>query len=283
VVEEGGSMRFLSLFSGIGGLDLGLERAGMECVAQVEIDPFCRRALAKHWPNVPRFEDVRTVTAESLASVGVIDLIAGGFPCQDVSTAGVMRGIGGGRSSLYREVIRLSSEILPRFVLMENVAGLFVDARIGVVLGDLATIGYNAEWDCIPAAAIGAHHIRDRVFILAYPKRERWEKDLRGGNTGFMGHSSDSASFERATKAIKTPSCGESLPIWPDSEMSGNDDAADSFERPIRPMLAERWMDEPDMGRVADGVPAWLDRYRGIGNAVHVAVAEWIGMRIMET
>lgn len=105
-------MRFLSLFSGIGGLDLGLERSGMNCIAQVEIDPFFRRVLAKHWPNVPRFEDVRTVTVEKLPTG--IDLIAGGFPCQDISNAGNRRlGLGGDRSGLWFHFFRLICEIRP--------------------------------------------------------------------------------------------------------------------------------------------------------------------------
>lgn len=275
-------MNFLSLFSGIGGLDLGLERAGMKCVAQVEIDPFCRKVLAKHWPDVPRFEDVRTITAKDFNGQR-IDLIGGGFPCQDVSTAGVMRGFAEGtRSSLYREVLRIAGEIRPRFIILENVAGLFVDGRIGIVLGDLAKIGFDAEWDCIPASAIGVHHIRDRVFILAYSERIRWKEDLRGREPGIMGSTQNATFAERPTKAIKIAGSSESLPIWPDSEMPGRNDKSDCERRPERPVLTSQWMDEPAMGRVADGVPGWLDRYRALGNAIVPQVGEWIGRRIME-
>jgi DNA (cytosine-5)-methyltransferase 1 len=273
-------MKFLSLFTGIGGIDLGLERAGMKCVAQVEIDPFCRAVLAKHWPDVPRFNDVRKFNRSCIDEN--VDLIAGGFPCQDVSTAGSMRGLeNGSRSGLYREVLRLACEFRPRYLFMENVAGLFVDGRIGIVLGDLATIGFDAEWDCIPAAAIGAHHIRDRVFILAYSERLRWSAHLRGREPGILGGASYPTSCERAAQTTQASGGREGFPIWSDSEMSGANDPADLPSRPERPALVEQWLDEPDLGRVVDGIPAWLDRYRTLGNSVHPDVATWIGQRIM--
>jgi DNA (cytosine-5)-methyltransferase 1 len=160
-------MTFGSLFSGIGGMDLGLERAGMECRWQVEIDPYCSRVLEKHWPYVKRYGDIRTVTA-----LERVDLVAGGFPCQDVSWAGRRAGIDGARSGLWGEFQRLVSEIRPPLVLVENVPGL-LHRGIGRVLGSLAEIGYDAEWDCIPACAFGAPHTRERLFILAYPAGQR--------------------------------------------------------------------------------------------------------------
>lgn len=162
-------MTFGSLFSGIGGLDLGLERAGMICRWQVEIDPFCLRLLEKRWPKVKRYEDIRSIKHETLERV---DLIAGGFPCQDVSHAGPRIGIDGPRSGLWREFDRIICYLRPRLVLVENVTGL-LDRGIERVLGDLAEIGYDAEWDCISACAFGAPHPRERVFVLAYPKGER--------------------------------------------------------------------------------------------------------------
>ncbi len=162
-------MRFGSLFSGIGGMDLGLERAGMECAWQVEIDPFCRKVLTKHWPNVPKFEDVREVGKHNLERV---DLIAGGFPCQDVSHAGPRIGISGQRSGLWLYFDRIIAQLRPRYVLVENVTGLF-DRGIERVLGDLAERRYDAEWTVLPACPFGAPHPRERVFILAYPAGER--------------------------------------------------------------------------------------------------------------
>ena len=154
---------FGSLFAGIGGIDLGLERAGFECRWQVEIDPFCRQVLAKHWPSVHRHDDVRTAGAACLEKV---DVICGGFPCQDISHAGKREGIGGARSGLWKEYARIVGEIQPKAILIENVAALR-GRGLNVVLTDLAALGYSAEWDCIPAAAVGAPHRRDRIFIIA--------------------------------------------------------------------------------------------------------------------
>lgn len=158
-----------SLFSGIGGIDLGLERAGFRIAAQVEIDDYCRRVLAKHWPGVPRFADIREVTGDD---IGDVDLLAGGFPCQDISNAGKRAGIDGERSGLWGEFARLVREIRPRYVLVENV-GALLGRGIDRVLGDLAALGYDAEWESLPAAAFGAPHLRWRVFLVAYPNGDR--------------------------------------------------------------------------------------------------------------
>ncbi|MDY6895180.1 MAG: DNA cytosine methyltransferase, partial [Thermotogota bacterium] len=164
---------FGSLFAGIGGFDLGLERAGMECKWQVEIDPFCQKVLAKHWPEVKKYEDVRKVGKHNLEPV---DLICGGFPCQDISNAGSRLGLAGKRSGLWAEYYRIICELRPRFIVVENVSALLVRG-FGVVLGDLATCGYNAEWQCFPAAYFGAPHPRDRVFIVAYSNRIRLPRE----------------------------------------------------------------------------------------------------------
>jgi DNA (cytosine-5)-methyltransferase 1 len=162
--------KVLDIFSGIGGFSLGLERTGgFETVAFCEIDPYCRRVLAKHWPGVPCYEDVRELTAERLAADGIaVDVIAGGFPCQDISEAGLRTGLQGARSGLWREYSRLVGELRPRFVIVENVSELLRNG-LGDVLGDLAKVGYDAEWHSIPALAVGADHIRERIWIVAYP------------------------------------------------------------------------------------------------------------------
>ena len=163
-------LRVLDLFSGIGGFSLGLERTGgFETVAFCEIEPFPRRVLAKHWPDVPCYDDVRTLTAKRLAADGIaVDVICGGFPCQDVSTAGFRAGMDGERTVLYQEIVRLASDLRPEYVIMENVPELLA-LGFGDVLSALAEIGYDAEWHCIPAAVLGACHPRDRVWIVAYP------------------------------------------------------------------------------------------------------------------
>lgn len=162
-------MRVLDLFSGIGGFSLGLERAGMETVAFCEIDPFCRRVLAKHWPEVPCYDDVRTLSAERLAAdgAGPIDVICGGFPCQDISEAGLGAGLDGERSGLWSEIARLVREIRPAYVIVENVSAL-LGRGMDRVLGDLAALRYNAVWHCIQAADVGAQHIRDRVWVVGF-------------------------------------------------------------------------------------------------------------------
>lgn len=170
-------MNVLDLFSGIGAFSLGLERAGFCTTAFCEIDPYCRRVLAKHWPEVPCYDDVRSLTADRLRADGIsVDVICGGFPCQDISVAGRGAGITGERSGLWREFSRLISEVGPRYVIVENVAAL-LGRGLGDVLGDLASLGYDAEWHCIPAAAVGAPHIRDRVWIVAYAQHSNTDSE----------------------------------------------------------------------------------------------------------
>jgi DNA (cytosine-5)-methyltransferase 1 len=159
----------LDLFSGIGGFSLGLERAGMQTVAFCEINHYCRAVLRKHWPNVPCYDDVRTLTAERLKSDGIIpDVICGGFPCQDISWAGAGAGLYGERSGLWREFARIIGEVRPRFAILENSAALLCRG-LGDLLRDLACIGYDAEWHCISASDIGAPHSRERLWLVAYP------------------------------------------------------------------------------------------------------------------
>lgn len=170
-----------SLFAGIGGFDLGLERAGFRTVWQVEQSEFRRAVLARHFPDAERFEDVCTVGAHNLERV---DLICGGFPCQDISLAGGGAGIDGARSGLWAEFARIIGEIGPDYAVVENVPALTARG-LDRVLRDLAAIGYDAEWDCLPASAFGAPHTRDRIWIVAYPNRDGLrliaERDQREG------------------------------------------------------------------------------------------------------
>ena len=166
-------LKVLDLFSGIGGFSLGLERTGgFETVAFCEIEKFPQKVLAKHWPEVPIYEDVRNVTAKQLRSDGIIpNVITGGFPCQDISVAGNQKGMGEGtRSGLWSECARLVGEIRPRYAIFENVTALLSGADgkwFERVLWDISQIGgYVVEWHCIPASQLGAHHHRDRVWII---------------------------------------------------------------------------------------------------------------------
>lgn len=181
-------MKVGSLFTGIGGLDLGLERAGMEIRWQVEIDPFCRAVLEKHWPHVPKYGDIREVKGDELETV---DLICGGFPCQPVSIAGRRLGEADPRW-LWPEFARIVRVVRPKYVLVENVPGL-LSRGMGNVLGALAEMGYDAEWFVFPAKAVGAAHLRERVFIFAHPPGSGLE---RCRLSGFF----PSAPLERITR-----------------------------------------------------------------------------------
>jgi DNA (cytosine-5)-methyltransferase 1 len=166
-------VKVLDLFAGIGGFTLGLERSGFEAVAFCEIDPYAQKVLKKNWPEVPIYDDVRTITAERLAADGIrVDVITGGFPCQDISVAGSQAGIEGDRSGLWSECARLLGELRPQYAIFENVTNLLNGERgawFKRVLWDISSLGYDAEWHCIPASELGAHHHRDRIWIIAYP------------------------------------------------------------------------------------------------------------------
>ena len=264
-MEEG--MKFGSLFTGIGGLDLGLERAGMQCAWHVELDDYCNKVLEKHWPDVPRFRDVRECGADNLPAV---DLICGGFPCQPVSCAGKRKGTEDERW-LWPEFARIIRELRPRFALLENVPGLLSAYNGGIfggVLGDLAESGYDAEWDCLSAAQFGAPHLRFRVFVVAYPS-----KFCQGEQVPICGVEISSIFAGD----------GEARDVA-DAEGSGleRDESAGQACADGCPAECGGWAVEPDVGRVADGVPHRVDRLRCLGNAVVPQVAEWIGRRIME-
>jgi DNA (cytosine-5)-methyltransferase 1 len=293
-------MTFGSLFAGIGGMDLGLERAGMTCKWQVEIDPFCRKVLAKHWPDVRRHDDVRTFPTDN-PNDWQVDLICGGFPCQDISFAGKGAGLVGERSGLWYEFARVVRVLRPRYVLVENVAALLVRG-LDAVLGTLAADGYDAEWACIPAAAVGAPHLRERVFLLAYPASgDDSGREVHPGNflsTRVGRAAGPSVTGGPRSKALAHPSGLDGLghgpePGRPDLPGMGScaSDVPDTNgtrppipepERQLHGPVAQCdwWAAEPDVGRVADGVPARVDRLRGLGNAVVPQVAEWIGRRI---
>jgi DNA (cytosine-5)-methyltransferase 1 len=170
-------MTFGSLFAGIGGFDLGLERAGMTCNWQVEIDPYATRVLAKHWPNVKRWDDIKTFPPDH--DEWGVDLVCGGFPCQPVSLIGKRRGKTDTRW-LWPEFARVIRQLRPRFVLLENTPGL-LSCGFDDVLGELAQCGYDAEWSLLSACSMGAPHTRERVFIVAYPAGSMGQEGLRLG------------------------------------------------------------------------------------------------------
>jgi DNA (cytosine-5)-methyltransferase 1 len=244
-------LKLLDLFSGIGGFSLGLERSGaFQTVAFCEIEPYCQKIIKKHWPEVPLYEDVTTLSKSRLAEDGItIDAICGGFPCQDISEAGKGAGLEGERSGLWFEYSRLIGEIRPQYVIIENVSELLIRG-FEHILSSLAQIGYDAEWHCIQAADVGAPHIRDRVWIIAYPssvRQQQLNKDEEQGATAkeFYGRSR-------------------------------------FFKRTIKPKREIWGANESYIPRVAYGVPNRSHRMKALGNAVVPQIPEIIGQAIKE-
>jgi DNA (cytosine-5)-methyltransferase 1 len=241
----GQTMTVGSLFSGIGGMDLGLERAGMRVEWQVEIDEYARRVLTKHWPHVPKYGDITTI---DWATVPRVDLLCGGFPCQDISNLNQKgKGLDGEKSGLWREYKRAIVAICPSWVLIENSASLCAKG-LWQVLHDLDEIGFDAEWHCIPACAVGAPHVRDRTWVVAYPHGSRQQACVSEGNFR-------ACYPQRKAMESTRPSYGD-FPTWNATE--------------------------PPLPRVAHGIPGRIQRNRGLGNAVVPQVVEAIGRMILE-
>jgi len=265
-------MNVLDLFSGIGGFSLGLERAGMRTVAFCEIDPFCRRVLAKHWPGVPCFNDVRSLTAERLAADGIsVDAICGGFPCQDISWAGNGDGIEGDRSGLWKEYARIIGELRPRFVAVENVTAL-LSRGLGVVLGDLAALGYDAEWQDVSAEDIGAPHPRSRVWIVAYPSGQ--------GLEGLWCSRRIEAEIADACRVNDAANAAFIARLHRMGKRGLRTVIDGGVERPS--WAGQQWPEtQPLLYRVDDGLPDRVDRTSALGNAVVPQIPEIIGRAIM--
>lgn len=263
-------LRVIDLFSGIGGFSLGLERSrtpcgqpGFETVAFCEIEEFPCRVLAKHWPEVPQYHDVTKLTGEILERDGIaVDVITGGFPCQDLSVAGKQRGLGEGtRSGLWSEIVRLTRELRPRYVIVENVAALLSGPSekrggwFGRVLGDLAECGYDAEWENIPAASVGKAHLRERAWFMAYPKQVKRALPVFAG-------------YNAAQRA------------WGDSTIRLQNGVRSQVGSSL-PSICSGWVDKPDTFGVANGVSDWSHRLAACGNAVVPQIPEMIGNAIL--
>lgn len=267
-------MRVLDLFSGIGGFSLGLERAGMRTVAFCERDEYCRAVLRKHWPGIPCFDDIHTLDADGLDRLGRIDLVCGGFPCQPFSDAGAKRGKEDDRY-LWPEMCRVVALARPSWVIGENVTGI-IPMALDDVLADLEALGYTARTFVIPAAAIGAPHRRQRIWIIAtnsdggrQPKHSQrdcrpqaWlERTLR-----------DHAG--RCSPLDVADTDGKGLAIRKGERGNARQELTSAFR-------ASWWRSEPDVGRVAHGIPRRVDRLRCLGNAVVPQIVEEIGRAIM--
>jgi DNA (cytosine-5)-methyltransferase 1 len=361
-----------SLFSGIGGLDLGLERAGMNVIWQSEIDPYASRVLAKHWPEVPNHGNIKNIRWGDVVRP---DVICGGYPCQPFSTAGKRQGTDDPRH-LWPWVREAISELRPRYAILENVRG-HVSLGLSTVLGEMASIGYDAEWQIVSAASVGAPHRRDRVIIVAYPSEQR--KHERGHNNnqnalgqrhsiqepvgrshsisantfGQLANPDNSRHIHRQPEIFTAENWLNALSlIGPGSTNVANTNSGDTTDGRQREVVqsedtgwgndrsrsrsdtrqvsmgssgeatsnvantdtretsrgfrgvptdtgqvrSERnhprgeeshagrqwWAVEPDVGRVAHGVPNRVDRLKGLGNAVVPQVAELVGHMVME-
>jgi len=300
-----------SLFSGIGGLDLGLERAGMEVIWQSEIDPYACKVLAKHWPEVVNHGNIKEINWQEVERP---DVICGGYPCQPFSTAGKRRGEEDPRH-LWPWVRTAISELRPRYAILENVRGHLSMGGLSVI-GELASIGYDAEWRVVSAASVGANHRRDRIIIVAYPNNSGNRTSGRNidGNRQAVeqgrqivsqswscGCSSTLANTdggrcqqcEPKTEPLQG-TCGSCERNMADPKSSNGRDKKSyglhtvygettklrEQSRLGRP-ISSWWEIEPDVGRVAHGVPSRVDRLRGLGNAVVPQVAEVIGRLVI--
>ncbi|OZC55108.1 DNA (cytosine-5-)-methyltransferase [Rhodococcus sp. RS1C4] len=238
-------MNVLSLFAGIGGLELGLERSGMEVVGQVELDEYCRRILHAHWPNTPQHNDVRT-TAEWWTSQPRphVDLICAGFPCQPFSQAGLQKGIHDERWG-WPWTLNVIRALQPRYILLENVSRLVRDRdAFGEILSDLHVLRFNAQWATVRASDFGAPHRRERVFIVAYPQINDVQDPNQPATEGPLQHQPG-----RSSRSARRPD----------------------------------WLPEPNMDRVAHGIPRRLVQpaLHALGNAVVPAVSEHFGRLII--
>ena len=301
-----------SLFSGIGGLDLGLERAGMQVIWQSEIDPFACKVLKKHWPEVPNYGDIKQI---DWTTVPRPDVICGGYPCQPFSTAGKRLGTDDPRH-LWPWVRTAISELQPSYAILENVRGHLTMGGLQV-LGEITELGYNAEWRIVSAAGVGAPHRRDRLIIVAYPNDARSGTPERGivingaekvqewENVAQFGAGGCSTSLANSTgKGLEGPVGQVNKGIrngftYGGAEMANTKGSAGRSTEPhglrtriwqttklrephsASATVGDWWETEPDVGRVANGVSNRVDKLRGLGNAVVPQVAEYIGRLIM--
>ena len=250
-----------SLFSGIGGLDLGLERAGMRVIWQSEIDPYASRVLAKHWKDVPNHGDIKQIDWSSIERP---DVICGGYPCQPFSQAGHRRGADDPRH-LFPWVLEAISRLRPRYAILENVRG-HLSMGGTEVIGNLASIGYDTEWRVVSAASVGAPHLRERIVIIAYPDSSHAPngRQCEAVQEAGYGWADERSRSERDTGKIGLGSTGKT------SIFGGTPIERNSY-----------WQDQPSVGRVADGVSHRVDRLRGLGNAVVPQVAEFVGRLVV--
>lgn len=267
----------LDLFSGIGGITIAL-RDWVRPVAYCEIDPYCQGVLLSqiakgNVPWAPIWGDISTFDPKNLQRD--IDIIYGGFPCQDISVAGRGKGLEGERSGLFFEIVRLSKEIKPPFIFLENVPA--ITGRGGLrVIREIAEMGYDCRWCVISAASIGALHRRERWFLLAHTSSQRRQQESRSTSCNESQNERGAEENNYEPKCVgkdvaDSPSLrcneGSSKGIYPERLSSEHEEFSDSSSKRGKQRSAW-WSVEPDVGRVANGVPNRVDRLRALGNAV---------------
>jgi len=274
-------LRVLDLFSGIGGFSLGLERTGgFETVAFCELEEFPRKVLAKHWPEVPIHRDVRELKG---SDIGAVDVICGGYPCQPFSTAGQRRGQEDDRH-LWPEFNRLVAELRPAWVIGENVAG-HISMGLDDVLSDLEGQGYAARTFVIPACAVDAPHRRDRVWTVAHTTSRKQSSGLNDSKLEGMAPTEPEGAKQPRSRggsqdvADTIGQRGRSGKTdWENAKDAGQSSRHSRGDR----SRVGAWLSEPDVGRVANGVPSRVDRLKALGNAVVPQIPEMIGRAILE-
>ena len=307
-------LRLIDTFSGIGGFSYAAEKlvGGFKTVAFVECEPFCQKVLKKHWPHVEQFHDIRTYKPEPYSA----DVICGGFPCQDISLAGQGKGITKEtRSGLFYELIRVIRLVRPKYIVLENVAAI-LNNGLGIVLGELAEAGFNCEWACIPASALGACHRRDRWWLVAYPQSNR---DYRNATT--MGQEIGQTSqqkfwpeleceitnIERNRRSTESSSKELFFAYSEGSERNGNETIEKHGKARTQEIFRDRnggentytwrntphelkgdwreWSVKPVICRTPNGVPSGVDRakrLKALGNSIVPQVAAIPLQRVLD-
>ena len=271
-------MKILDTFAGIGGFSYAAEKliGGFETTQFIEIDPFCQKVLKKHWPHVPIHDDIRTFTAKPKE----YQVICGGFPCQDISVAGLQKGITEEtRSGLFFELMRVIRMVRPQYVVLENVAAI-TNRGLDIVLRELHESGYNAEWSVISASSLGACHQRARWWLVAYPNSKRSQRRLLQFNeelqeTGHIGKKNTLSSSDTDSTRTQSDRTSQTKPVWSNA----------FFNSKERRTIRRDWtgyVSEPCLCRGDDGLRGRMDRLKALGNAVVPQVAAIPMQRVLD-
>ena len=282
-------LKHLDLFSGIGGFSLGLEATGgFETVAFCDVEEFPRKVLQKHWPDVKQYKDIKELTYEKLKADGIdtIDIITGGYPCQPFSVAGRKKGEEDPRH-LWPEYFRLVKELRPTWVIGENVSG-HIKLGLDTVIKDLESEDYSVRPFSISASSIGANHQRERIWILAHSRRSQWPRAEQRGENENETRQENANQFERSSSTSEVDVANTNDERLQRQWQSRNqftprfNSSRESSEEGQRTVGQGWWESEPNMGRVAHGIPKRVDRLKSLGNSLVPQIPYYIGKTILE-